>query len=69
MILELAAKFIASTIISTSPLTENGFNNLINNIDNFQIIPREKVEAKKELPVGGYELAMQLFKGFENPNK
>lgn len=67
MIIESASKFIASVIASTSPITKDGFNALISRIHDFQIIPREKPEAntKKELPVGGYELAMGLFKGLE----
>ena len=65
MILESAAKFIASTIASTSPLTPDGFHALINNIKNFQIIPREIIPTKKELPVGGYEMAIGMFKGLE----
>ena len=65
--LESTAKFIASIIASTSPITENGFAKIKNLIDNFQIIPREKINTKKELPVGGFELAMEFFGGLENP--
>lgn len=65
MILESASKFIASIIISSSRLTPDGFNALLNNIKNFQIIPREIIPTKKELPVGGYEMAIGMFKGLE----
>ena len=65
MILESASKFIASIIISSSRLTPDGFNALLNNIKNFQIIPREIVPTKKELPDGGYEMAIGMFKSLE----
>ena len=66
MLYESVAKFIASIIASTSPITEEGFHALIENITKFTLMPQEDIpEAKKELPAGGYEVAMQFFKGLE----
>lgn len=69
MILESAAKFIASVIASTSPITPDGFSKLIKNIHDFQIIARNEPKLKKELPVGGYEMAIAMFEGLEAPRK
>jgi len=65
--LESTAKFIASIIASTSPITEDGFARLKKVIEKFQIIPRGEISTKKELPVGGFELAMEFFGGLEHP--
>ena len=69
MILESAVKFMATIIISTSPLTEQGLHSLLNKINEFTIIKepgKEKVEPKKKkLPAGGFEMAMGLFSGLE----
>jgi len=68
MLLENSAKFIASMIASTSRLTEAGFSSIINKISKFTLLPEEeKPSKKKDLPVGGYEMAMGLFKGLEGP--
>lgn len=68
MLLENSAKFIASMIASTHPLTEAGFSSIINKISKFTLLPEEeKPNKKKDLPVGGYEMAMGLFKGLEGP--
>lgn len=64
--IESTAKFIASIITSTSPVTQDGFSKIIKVIEDFQIIPRAKIKAKKELPVGGFELAIGMFKGMES---
>ena len=69
MFIESSAKLIANTIAQTSQLTEAGFSGLIKQISNFSLLPQEEKPKKKELPVGGYEMAMGFFKGLEGPKR
>jgi len=66
MVQEIAARFIASIIASTSPLTEKGALILSDKISKFSIVGspgKPKKPKKKELPAGGYEMAMDFFSG------
>jgi len=67
MVNEIAAKFIGSMIASTTPLTKSGEMALSEKINKFSIlkVPTKKKAPKKELPAGGYELAMNFFSGME----
>lgn len=69
MLLETTVKFITSMMASTSPLTENGFKSALNSISKFKLLPEDDkpVDKKKELPAGGFELAIGLFEGLEGP--
>ena len=64
MVQEIATRFIATIIASTTPLTDKGVMELSNRIGKFSILPgKPEKPKKKELPVGGYEQAMAFFSG------
>lgn len=66
MVQETQAKFLATIIASTTALTEKGRMMLNENINKFAILGTKPPKSeKKELPVGGYEQAMDYFKGLE----
>lgn len=64
---EVIARFEASIFTLGSFLTKKGKNEILNSIDNFTILKRDKKEVRKEEkklpPKGSYERLMNIFGG------